>query len=145
MRSNDNMHDSVRIVRTYTPRGVNWLVLFFTGTLVAASVMPHAARAEVALVVVDVVAVADGYRASKLTGTAVLDPKNEKLGTLDDFIIGKDRVLFAILQVGGFLGLGSYLIAVPYKSLEISEGGKRIVLPGATRESVKALPEFKYR
>jgi hypothetical protein len=145
MRSNDNMHDGVRIVRSYTPRSVNWLALFFTGTLVAAAVMPQAARAEVALVVVDVVAVADGYRASKLTGTAVVDPKNEKLGTLDDFIIGKDRVLFAILQVGGFLGLGSYLIAVPYKSLEISEGGKRIVLPGATRESVKALPEFKYR
>ena len=68
MRSNDNMHDGVRIVRRYTPRGVNWLVLFFTGTLVAAAVMPHAARAEVALVVVDVAAVAIGHRASRGVG-----------------------------------------------------------------------------
>jgi hypothetical protein len=64
---------------------------------------------------------------------------------LDDLIVGKDRVLFAIIQVGGFLGIGSYLIAVPYSSLQISDGGRRIVLPGATKEHVKDLPEFKYR
>jgi hypothetical protein len=34
---------------------------------------------------------------------------------------------------------------VPYKSLEISNGGKRIVLPGASKEQVKGLPEFKYK
>jgi hypothetical protein len=76
----------------------------------------------------------------------VVTSQNNKLGELDDLVIGKtDRVLFAIIQVGGFLGIGSYLIAVPYTSLQISDNGKRIVLPGATKESVKALPEFKYR
>ena len=54
-------------------------------------------------------------------------------------------MLFAIVQVGGFLGIGSYLIAVPYTSLQISDNGNRIVLPGATKEQVKGLPEFKYR
>ena len=66
-------------------------------------------------------------------------------GALDDLIVGKDRVLFGIIEVGGFLGLGSHLIAVPYSSLQISDGGRRIVLPGATKEQVKGLPEFKYR
>jgi hypothetical protein len=42
-----------------------------------------------------------------------------------------------------FLGLGSHLIAVQYSSLQISDGGKRIVLPGATKEPVKGLQEFK--
>jgi hypothetical protein len=75
----------------------------------------------------------------------VVNGKNEKIGTLDDLIVGKDRVLFAVIQVGGFLGIGSYLIAVPYSSLQINGDGSRIVLPNATQENVKALPQFKYR
>ncbi len=113
--------------------------------VIAAALVPVASAAPVDLVVVDVVAVADGYRASKLRGAKVVNPQNAKLGELDDLIVGKDRVLFAIIQVGGFLGIGSYLIAVPYTSLQISDGGSRIVLPGATKTSVKALPEFKYK
>ena len=113
--------------------------------VIAAALVPVASAAPVDLIVVDVVAVADGYRASKLRGAKVVNPQNEKLGELDDLIVGKDRVLFAIVQVGGFLGIGSHFIAVPYSSLQINEDGSRIVLPGATREQVKGLPEFKYR
>jgi hypothetical protein len=116
-----------------------------TVAIIVGAQAPRIAAAEVALVVVDVVAVADGYRASKLRGAAVVNSKNENVGELDDLIVGKDRVLFGIVQVGGFLGLGSRLIAVPYSSLQISEEGKRIVLPGASKEHVKDLPEFKYR
>ncbi len=54
-------------------------------------------------------------------------------------------MLFAIIQVGGFLGIGSRLVAVPYASLQISQEGKHIVLPGATKEQLKAIPEFVYR
>lgn len=110
------------------------------------AVMPSTALAEVAIVQVDVVAVADGYRFSELKGVDVTNPKGETVGELDDLmIVGKDRVVFAIIEAGGFLGIGSHLIAVPYKSLEISSGGKRIVLPGATKEQVKGAPEFKYK
>jgi hypothetical protein len=109
-----------------------------------AALVPPGAAAPIDVVVVDVVAVADGYRASKLRGTKVVNQKNESIGSLDDLVVGKDRVLFAIIQVGGLLGLGSHLIAVPYQSLQINADGSRIVLPGATREQVKALPEFKY-
>jgi sporulation protein YlmC with PRC-barrel domain len=113
-------------------------------TIIGAVAHPVAA-ADVKVVVVDVVAVADGYRASKLRGTTVVNSKNEKVGEIDDLVIGKDRVLFAIIQVGGFLGLGSRLIAVPYTSLQISDDGRRIVLPGATKQQLEQVPEFKYR
>jgi PRC-barrel domain len=113
--------------------------------VIAAAHVPVADAAPVDLVVVDVVQVANGYRASKLHGATVSNPQNQKIGTLDDLIVGKDRVLFAIVQVGGFLGIGSHLIAVPYSSLQINEDGSRIVLPGATKQQVKGLPEFKYR
>ncbi|MDB5927172.1 MAG: hypothetical protein JWN13_6108, partial [Betaproteobacteria bacterium] len=98
----------------------------------------------VELVVVDVKAVARGYRTSKLKGTNVTNDKNEKIGEIDDIIIGRDKVLFAILQVGGFLGLGAHLVAVPYQSLVIDDTGRKIQLPGASREALKKLQEFKY-
>jgi hypothetical protein len=121
------------------------LTAAFGGALVlAAGPQPVLSQAAVALVRVDVKAVAAGYRASKLISQTVINDKNEKIGTLDDLIVGKDKVLFAVLQVGGFLGLGGHLIAVPYDVLQIDDAGKKITLPGASKDELKNLPEFTY-
>jgi hypothetical protein len=108
----------------------------------AIGLVPQIVRSEV--VVVDVVAVAQGQRTGDLKGKSVLNEKDERIGTIDDLIIGHDRVLFAVLQVGGFLGIGSRLVAVPYQALQISEAPTKILLPGASKEALKNLPEFKY-
>jgi hypothetical protein len=99
----------------------------------------------VKLVTVDVNVVAQGYRVSRLTGSSVTNEKNEKIGSIDDFIVGLNRTLFAVLQVGGFLGLGAHLVAVPYESLVIDDEGRTIQLPGASKDELKKLPELKYR
>jgi hypothetical protein len=99
----------------------------------------------VQLVAVDVKAVGEGFQASKLTGQNVLNDKNEKIGTLDDLIVTKDRNLFGVLQVGGFLGIGGHLIAIPYDTLNISDDGRKITLAGASKESLNSLPEFHYK
>jgi hypothetical protein len=115
--------------------------------LVAAAIglTPEPSYAQaVELVVVDVKAVARGYRVSKLKGANVTTEKNEKVGEIDDIIVARDRALFAIVQVGGLLGVGGHLIAVPFQSLQIDETGRKIVLPGATRDAVRKLPEFKH-
>jgi sporulation protein YlmC with PRC-barrel domain len=98
----------------------------------------------VELVVVDVKAVAEGYRASKLTGQDVVNDQDEEIGTIDDFIIGQDKALFAILEVGGFLGLGGHLVAVPFASLKLDDMGRKIVLPGASKAKLEKLPLFEY-
>jgi hypothetical protein len=98
----------------------------------------------VKLVTVDVNVVAQGYRVSRLTGSSVTNEKNEKIGTIDDFIVGRNRTLFAVLQVGGFLGLGAHLVAVPYESPVIDDEGRTIQLPGASKDELKKLPELKY-
>jgi len=95
-------------------------------------------------VVVDIKVVARGYRASKLIGTNIQNDKKEKIGEIDDIVIGRDKVLFAILQVGGFLGLGGHLVAVPYNSLQIDDTGRNIVLPGASKEALRKLPQYKH-
>jgi sporulation protein YlmC with PRC-barrel domain len=114
--------------------------------VVVAGLTPSAATAAgprpVALVVVNVHAVALGYRASQLIGRTVHNDRGEDIGKIDDLIVGRDKVLFAIVGVGGFLGIGQRLIAVPYASLTMSP--QRIVLPGASKAAVQRLPEFKY-
>jgi hypothetical protein len=99
----------------------------------------------VALVRVDVIVVAKGHRMSKLIGSGVVNDKNERIGSLDDVIVDRDRHLFAVLQVGGFLGLGGKLVALPYESLKIDDEGRRIELPGATKDELQKLAEFNYR
>ncbi|SDR54175.1 PRC-barrel domain-containing protein [Paraburkholderia fungorum] len=92
----------------------------------------------------DVVQLASGYRASKLAGADVYNKIKDNIGTLDDLIVspGGDRGTYAILSVGGFLGMGKHLISVPFNDLQINN--RRIVLPEATKKSLEALPEFKY-
>lgn len=100
----------------------------------------------VQLVKVDVQVVASGYRVSKLTGHAVVNDKNELIGKIDDFVIGHDEghSLFTVLQVGGFLGIGSRLVAVPYDSLIIDQTGNKIELPGASKDQLEKLTKFRY-
>ena len=78
-------------------------------------------------------------------GATVRNDANESVGKVDDIIIRPDdRVLFAVLSVGGFLGMGDRLVVVPYEQLRF-DGEDKAVLPGATKEGLKQLPEFKYR
>ena len=88
-------------------------------------------------------AVALGYRASKILGAAVYNDKNEKIGKIGDLIVKPDdKLSFAIVDVGGFLGLKNHRVAIPvgqFKSM-----GPKIVLPGATKDSLKQVPEFHF-
>jgi hypothetical protein len=59
-------------------------------------------------------------------------------------IADKKQVNFAVLQVGGFLGMGGHLVVVPYDSLVIDDKGQKITLPGASKDELKKLSEFNY-
>jgi sporulation protein YlmC with PRC-barrel domain len=97
------------------------------------------------LVAVDVRPLAEAYRASRMIGTVVLNDKNEKIGTVDDLIVSpNDRVLFAVLSVGGFLGINRRLVAVPYSELKVDDEGHKIILPGASKDVLSNLPAFHY-
>jgi hypothetical protein len=115
------------------------------GTALAVAGYRRSARAQAAvqLVAVDIKTIDKGYRASRLLGRPVENDKNQKIGTLDDLIIGQDQALFGVLQVGAFLGLGGHLIAVPYDSLNITDDGRKIILAGASKEALGKLPEYQ--
>ena len=95
---------------------------------------------------IDVVKVATGFRASKIIGETVVNDANETVGKIDDLIIAPDgpdgKVPVLILSVGGFLGVGNKLVALPFDSLKIQD--KKLLLTGASKDALKDLPEFKY-
>lgn len=84
-----------------------------------------------------------GYRASKVIGSDVLNDANQTIGKVDDLLVSTDgKPPFAVLSIGGFLGMDTHLVVVPYDNLELV--GNKIVLPGGTKDTLKMLPEFKY-
>jgi len=94
-------------------------------------------------VVKDVQKLSAGYRASKIIGSNVLNDANEAIGKIDDLLVSPDgKTPFAVLSIGGFLGMGSHMVVVPYESLTLVDN--KIVLPGGTKDTLRMLPEFKY-
>jgi len=92
---------------------------------------------------VDVQKVAAGYRASKVIGSSVLNEANETIGKIDDLLVTRDgKDPYAVLSIGGFLGMGTHLVVVRYDSLKFAEN--KIVLPGGSKEGLKMLPTFQY-
>ena len=89
-------------------------------------------------------AVAIGWSAKKkILGKAVYNDKNEKIGAIDDLIITPDKsVSYAIIGAGGFLGMGKHDVAIPVGQFKEDKG--KIVLAGATKDALKAMPKFVY-
>ena len=121
------------------------------------------------------------WRASKLVGLGVYNDNNESLGSINDLLADKEgNIKAVVIGVGGFLGVGEHLVAIPYDKIKFvnepvaykgaSNTGSR---PGtttgaagtapaaapaakanpwypdhavfsATKDQLKAMPEFKY-
>jgi len=66
------------------------------------------------------------WRGSKLTGLAVYNNNDDRVGEINDLIIGKDgKIHSVVLGVGGFLGIGEYDAAVPFSNVKFVEEPRR--------------------
>jgi hypothetical protein len=105
---------------------------------------PVAGRTVLGVTVVEMEAIILGWSARKdLLGKTVINDAREKIGEIEDIIITPDSAAsYAIIGVGGFLGIGERRVAIPFQQIKLRNGA--LVLPGATKDALKALPEFKY-
>jgi hypothetical protein len=89
-------------------------------------------------------ALLQGWSVKKsVLGKSVYNDQNEKIGSVKDLIVAPDgSVSAAILAAGGFLGVATHDVAVPIAALDIRGGN--LYLPGATKDALKATPEFQY-
>lgn len=78
-----------------------------------------------------------------IMGKDVFNEASEKVGVIEDIIVRPEKAIsYAIVSTGGFLGIAKYDVAIPVNQFKIKEN--RVYLFGATKEAVKAMPEFKY-
>jgi hypothetical protein len=111
--------------------------------LLAADASAQGVPQVVEIAKVDVQKVAAGYRASKVIGSSVVNDANETIGKIDDLLVTRDgKEPYAVLSIGGFLGMGTHMVVVRYDSLKFADN--KIVLPGGTKDGLKMLPAFQY-
>ena len=85
-----------------------------------------------------------GWSAKRqILGRPVYNGQDERVGTIDDIIVTTDKsVSYAIVNAGGFVTMAKHNVAVPVSQFKLN--GDKLLLPDATREALKAAPEFEY-
>ena len=93
---------------------------------------------------------ADSYPAlltiSDVKGANVINLQNEKIGDIDELLIVPEtgQIRFAIVSVGGFLGLGSTRVAVPWGTFVITrENNKPKFALDATKQRLEKAPKVE--
>ncbi|MEI9986187.1 MAG: PRC-barrel domain-containing protein [Aliidongia sp.] len=84
--------------------------------------------------------------AAKVQGTSVTNPARENLGSIRDVVLDKydGTVRYAVLQFGGFLGMGSKLFALPWELLRYDEAEDAYVL-NIQKDVLQAAPRLRFR
>lgn len=89
-----------------------------------------------------------GLRTSKIVGSSVYNDQDQKVGSVDDVIIGTDHSLNAVISVGGFLGMGAKMVEVPFDKLQFgntnANSDNRVLMRGATKASLTSMPNYHY-
>jgi sporulation protein YlmC with PRC-barrel domain len=94
-------------------------------------------------------AVVDGAlpSADQLVGASVYDAVGDSVGNVNDLTLNGDaEVVEVLVDVGGFLGIGSHTVALPVENVDIlwnaSTDSVRVHLP-MTRDMIESLPEHQ--
>ena len=119
----------------------------FAATCLSAGGMAQAQVAgstTVGITVTEATQVAMGWSVKKtLLGKNVYNDAGDKVGKVTDLIIDPGRnVSFVIVGAGGFIGIGRHDVAIPVK--QIQDNGGKLLLSGATKASIQAMPSFNY-
>jgi sporulation protein YlmC with PRC-barrel domain len=82
--------------------------------------------------------------ARRLIDADIYGANDREVGEVEDVIIpqGGAGTAVAVLSVGGFLGLGERHVAVPFSQLQHNAERDRWTLPGATQDTLRAMPAF---
>jgi len=88
--------------------------------------------------------IALGWSVKKaLLGKTVYNETNQKVGKVEDIIIAPDKsVSYLIIGAGGFIGMGRHDVAIAVTQIQDKAG--KLVMDGATKDMIKAMPRFDY-
>jgi hypothetical protein len=83
--------------------------------------------------------------ASDLLGANVVDEQGETIASVDDIVRrpgGPEDELYAVLEVGGFLGIGARQVAVPLNDLEVGADNE-LIMRGVTQEQLEQMQPYE--
>ena len=122
-------------------------ILMLAGIVLISPAASHAQVAGTTLLgvtVTELQEVTKGWSVKRtILGQPVYNDNKERVGTVDDLIVTPEKAIsYAIVNAGGFLGLAKHNVAIPVSQFKLVDN--KLVLPGATKEALKASPEFQY-
>ena len=83
--------------------------------------------------------------AAKMIGKDVVNQDGEEIGSVENMLItDTDNIQYAIVSVGGFLGIGDKLVAVPTNNLQFDKDQENVTLKNITKEALESAPGFDY-
>jgi sporulation protein YlmC with PRC-barrel domain len=88
---------------------------------------------------------ADQIRASTLIGQSIYSAEDESIGEVSDLILQEDETRVALIDVGGFLGIGENTVAIPFEQLNVAanENGEVRVTAALSREQLEQMPVYE--
>jgi hypothetical protein len=117
-------------------------------SIAAASVLSTAALAQTAVTEGTFVrAQPTDVLSYNLIGLNVTNTAKENIGEIKDLIISNEQLTGYIVSAGGFLGMGEHYVVVSPRALKVNyvEADKKwYATMNATKDQLKAAPEFKY-
>jgi hypothetical protein len=126
--------------------GERFGIVFLTTVLIALVLQSQGAAAQPDTTPSPSVTILETQEAQSILGRDVRSLTDEDMGRIVDILVdGEGGVRAAIIDFGGFLGVGNRKIAVDWKALHfVPAAGKRYgVVLELTRDQVKAAPEYK--
>lgn len=96
-------------------------------------------------------ATSDVISSERVEGTNVYNAAGDKLGTIDDLMIDKlsGQVRYAVMEIGGFLGMGTDRYPIPWNMLKYDTSQDGYVVPldkaqleGAPRYATDSVPDY---
>lgn len=115
-------------------------IAFTCALAVVAATAAHAATTTVKSVP------AESWTVSNYYKQAVYDPKESKIGDVDDVLVDKaGKITGLVLGVGGFLGVGEKDVIVPFTAVKTAKKNDKWWLTiDETKDTLKEAPGFKY-
>jgi sporulation protein YlmC with PRC-barrel domain len=86
----------------------------------------------------------DVISSDKVEGTAVYNDAGEKLGSIDDLMIDKNsgQICYAVLEFGGFLGMGTDRYPIPWNVLKYDTGKGGYTVP-LNKAKLENAPKYR--
>lgn len=85
-------------------------------------------------------------RAEQLQGAPVYDASDEHIGSVEQIIVSGTNIQQAVVDIGGFLGMGAHRIALDYDEMQVmtrTDGTDVRVYIDQSREQLEQRPEYE--